>query len=106
MNVEHGCLVEVIEINPEPDLATEEEGCDMEVSLHTLSGSYNPRMIRMAGTVRGQQLSVLIDSGSMHNFIQESVAHKLGIALEEFPSSVSSSVVAINWFSGRCVSKS
>lgn len=39
----------------------------------------------MEGSIRGQLLSVLIDNGSTHNFIQEPVAHKLGIPLQELP---------------------
>lgn len=33
----------------------------------------------MTGTIQGQQLTVLIDSGSTHNFVYEVFADKLGI---------------------------
>lgn len=40
-------------------------------------------MIRRESAIKGQQLTVLIDSESTHNFVQKSVAHNLGIPLQE-----------------------
>lgn len=40
-----------------------------EISLHALIGSVNPRTMRVQGRVRNQEVVILIDSGSTHNFI-------------------------------------
>lgn len=58
-----------------------EEGTT-KISLQALVGTFNSRTLRLKGTVRGRDLTILIDSGSTHNFIQDSVAYKLGIGLQ------------------------
>lgn len=49
MSAEHECLMEVLDREPEPDPTGDDTDGGMEISLHVLSGSYNPRTIRMAG---------------------------------------------------------
>lgn len=49
-----------------------------EISLHALSGILTPQTMQVVGTVRGQQLHVLIDSGSTHNLVNVKFAKKLG----------------------------
>ncbi|KAJ0037505.1 hypothetical protein Pint_22753 [Pistacia integerrima] len=51
------------------------------ISLHALLGQRNPSTIRMSGHLQGQQVEVLIDGGSTHNFIQERVAIHLGLPI-------------------------
>lgn len=68
-NVEKDCLVEMVD--PASEVSEEHDG-DMEISMHALSGSFNPRTIRLSGVIKGQQLSVLVDSGN---------THKLGIVI-------------------------
>lgn len=53
--------------------------------MHALSDSFNLRTIRLAGSIDGQQLAILMDSGSTHNFVQRSVAYKLGIPTRSLP---------------------
>lgn len=53
-----------------------------KISLQAFLGSFNPGTIHLTGWVLGQPLSVLIDSGSIHNFIQESVVSRLGYVSE------------------------
>lgn len=79
LNAEQECLIEVVD--PMVEGAAEQEG-EMEISLHALSGTFNPRMLRLSGSIEGHQLTVLVDSGSTHNFIQRSVAYRLGIAIK------------------------
>ncbi|KAJ0084419.1 hypothetical protein Patl1_29967 [Pistacia atlantica] len=54
------------------------------ISLHALRGQRNPSTIRMSGRLQGQQVEVLIDGGSTHNFIQERVAIHLGLPIVAF----------------------
>lgn len=46
-------------------------------SLHALIGQNNPSSLRVVGSYKEKELSVLIDSGSMHNFVQSSIVEKL-----------------------------
>lgn len=105
LSVENNYLTEVVHNEPEPDPMAEGSNNDIEINLHALSGSYNPKTIRMAGSIRGQQLSVLIDSGSIHNFIQQSVAHRLGIALQELPEFRGLLVAGIISSAGKCADR-
>lgn len=56
-----------------------------EISLHAFSGIYNPRTIRVTSWVGGWPLTILVDSGSTHNSIQDMVVHKLGMVVEPLP---------------------
>lgn len=44
------------------------------ISLHALSGCNSFRTMRVVGTVKGQAITILIDSGSTHNFVDPWVA--------------------------------
>lgn len=70
-----------------------------EISVHAFSGIFNPRTIRVMGWVQGKPLSVLIDSGSTHKVIQESVANRLGYEIQELHSRYSSE--AMNFLFAR-----
>lgn len=74
-------------VGPETEEVRREEqsGGEMEIIMHALSGSFNPRTIRLAGSIDEQQLSILINSGSTHNFVQRSVACRLGIPVQTLP---------------------
>lgn len=49
------------------------------INLHAFTGTFNPRKIRVMGQIYGKPLSILIDSGSTHNFIQDTVVQKMGL---------------------------
>lgn len=67
------------------ELMTEEEHMEI-TSLHNLAGMINRRTIRLTGAVQDQQLSIIIDNGTpIYNFIQDSVAYKLGLELHPLP---------------------
>ncbi|KAG8376226.1 hypothetical protein BUALT_Bualt09G0041000 [Buddleja alternifolia] len=55
---------------------------DITVSLNALSGTTNMNTLRIKGVVKGQDVHILIDSGSTHCFLDESTAHKLGCKLD------------------------
>ena len=48
-----------------------------EISLHALSDISTLQTMRVVGTIRGQRLLVLIDSGSTHNFVNVKFAKKM-----------------------------
>ncbi|KAG6417851.1 hypothetical protein SASPL_120046 [Salvia splendens] len=66
----------------EPD--TGDEGENMVItgdvsSIHVIGPQIKPRAIRLMGRINGYEVSVLIDGGSTHNFIQPTVAEKLSL---------------------------
>lgn len=81
MNTYQGCLVEMCEEPPDKECPIEEVGAT-EISLQALSGTFNPRTLCLQGSVKGRNLTILIDSGLIHNFIQDSMAYKLGVGLQ------------------------
>ncbi|VFQ76738.1 unnamed protein product [Cuscuta campestris] len=50
-------------------------------SIHSMSGSPSPRSLKLAGSVNGASVQVLLDSGSTHNFIHPGVAERLALVL-------------------------
>uniref|UniRef100_A0A803Q2X2 RNA-directed DNA polymerase n=1 Tax=Cannabis sativa TaxID=3483 RepID=A0A803Q2X2_CANSA len=54
-----------------------------EVSLNSLSNSANPRIFHIWANHGEETLEVLIDTESNNNFIQESLASKVGLAAED-----------------------
>lgn len=50
-------------------------------SLHSLASASSPRSLRLLGTICDVKVSILIDSGSSHNFIQPSVVEKLKLSI-------------------------
>ena len=52
-----------------------------EISLHAMEGRSRPQTLRVQGHLQNSPVSVLIDSGSTHNFVQAQVAKFLGLAM-------------------------
>ena len=50
-----------------------------KISLHTIPGIDHPRTSRVFGTLQAHEVVALIDGGSMHNFIGQTLAMKLGL---------------------------
>lgn len=78
MDADQQCLVEVVDQQE----VVEDSVATTEISMQAFSCAFNPRTIRLTGWVQGRPLSVLIDSGSTHNFIQESVVNRCGYVIE------------------------
>nr|CAD1837126.1 unnamed protein product [Ananas comosus var. bracteatus] len=59
-----------------------------QISLHALAGQVmlpDYRTMRLSRTVKNKKVHILIDSGSTHNFLDTTIATKLGCSLEEVP---------------------
>lgn len=72
MGANNDCLVEILQQNNETEAGSSANGLvtTTKISLHAFAGTFNPRKIRLTGWIQDRPLSVLIDSGSIHNFIQ------------------------------------
>ncbi|KAG8363706.1 hypothetical protein BUALT_Bualt19G0050300 [Buddleja alternifolia] len=64
------------------EIEEESPGEDMTMSLNALSGTTDMNTLRIKGTVNGQDIHILIDSGSTHCFLDEGTAHKLGCRMD------------------------
>ncbi|VFQ73441.1 unnamed protein product, partial [Cuscuta campestris] len=51
--------------------------------LQSLAGTTTPRSIRLKGVIEGQDVDVLVDGGSTHNFVHPKTAEKLRSALTD-----------------------
>lgn len=56
-----------------------------EISINALSGSKSISTIRLQGVIKGKRVSVLIDSGSTHSFIDTRMVKQLGLVAEVVP---------------------
>ncbi|VFQ84422.1 unnamed protein product [Cuscuta campestris] len=54
-------------------------------SLNSLAGSPSPRALKLVGSVNTQDVQVLLDGGSTHNFIHPMVAERLSLILHPVP---------------------
>jgi hypothetical protein len=51
------------------------------LSLHALSGQPQPKAIQLRALVKNQALIILVDSGSLHTFLNTSIDNKLQVSL-------------------------
>ncbi|KAH9666617.1 hypothetical protein KPL70_020713 [Citrus sinensis] len=54
-----------------------------EISFHALIGTTSPQTFRLSAKINNQTLSVLIDTGSTHNYLHPRLAHFLHLAIEK-----------------------
>nr|GME10415.1 retrotransposon-related protein [Ipomoea batatas] len=76
---------EHIEICEATDEVTQEGGITElapKISLHALEGTVGPRTFRLTASVKGREFTVLIDTGSSHNYIQPRLAHYLHLVVD------------------------
>lgn len=55
----------------------------LEISLNAITGSPNPRTMRLVGQIKYQGVIILIDSGSSHNFLDESISSKIALDIHQ-----------------------
>ncbi|RWW74977.1 hypothetical protein BHE74_00017022 [Ensete ventricosum] len=89
---EHRCkkgrllVIEPIK-DPEPedvDVETEEEEPKPALSIvHTLAGYANPQTMKINGFLKHKSITVLIDIGSINNFMDSKVAARLTVQIED-----------------------
>ncbi|KAL5716153.1 hypothetical protein ACHQM5_017882 [Ranunculus cassubicifolius] len=66
-------------IRTEPNLATPTDTpSDVAISLKALAGNSTFQTLKLQGTIHDQPITMLVDSGSTHNFLDSNTAKKLG----------------------------
>lgn len=56
------------------------------ISLHSLEGHISPRTLKLTTIINNCKISILLDSGSTHNFIQCEIAEYLRLPIFPIPS--------------------
>lgn len=54
-----------------------------KVSLHAIAGSHSPQTMQVKGWINWIPVTVLVDSGSTHNFLNPYIAKKAGLAVQQ-----------------------
>lgn len=79
-------MIEEVETVEEEDMVEEFEDCRVEdspeSSLNAITGTPNPRTMKLIGVLKSQQVVILIESGSTHNFVDTHLARMLGIQVQ------------------------
>lgn len=52
---------------------------DGEISMHALTGNIIHHTIRIQGMIKKKAITILIDSGSTHNFLDSGIANRLAV---------------------------
>jgi len=67
--------------DPDPDPHNTPESLNAHISIHTLTGQTSPQTLWVQGIIGRSTITIPVDSGSTHNFVQERVAKFLGLQL-------------------------
>ncbi|KAJ0036051.1 hypothetical protein Pint_24659 [Pistacia integerrima] len=59
-----------------------QEGTVPEISIHAMAGAHTPQTMRVTGLLYNKPMSVLIDTGSTHNFLDPQIAKKTGLQVD------------------------
>lgn len=74
-------------IGSDPPMSPTEEALTevtihLEVSLNSVIGLSNPRIMKLKGVLRGREVVVMIDTGATQNFILLALVEELGMQLD------------------------
>lgn len=53
-----------------------------EISFHAISGTILPQTLRLPGKIHNKDVVVLIDGGSTHNFMEQSLVERFGLTVD------------------------
>ncbi|KAL5810906.1 hypothetical protein ACOSQ4_027474 [Xanthoceras sorbifolium] len=53
----------------------------LEISFHAMAYTNHPQTIRVLSKLKNKEVIVLIDGGSTHNFIDQSIATQFGLPI-------------------------
>ncbi|PNX92970.1 Ty3/gypsy retrotransposon protein, partial [Trifolium pratense] len=67
-------LIDFTEPDPPNETTPTDAAIDAQISLHALSGCTVASTIRLMGCIANHPVTVLIDGGSTHNFVQDRIA--------------------------------
>ncbi|XP_028780228.1 uncharacterized protein LOC114736538 [Neltuma alba] len=65
------------------EVDAEAEVADAEISFNAILGKASASTMRLQGTLRGRDVLVLVDSGSTHNFVSDSIVNELNLPVQQ-----------------------
>ncbi|KAF7117136.1 hypothetical protein RHSIM_RhsimUnG0001700 [Rhododendron simsii] len=75
---------EILEFKPH-EIHEERLEDNVQISMHALAGCNSFRTMRIKGKLKGKIITILIDSGSTHNFLEPTIAKHSGFSIEATP---------------------
>ncbi|XP_061368874.1 uncharacterized protein LOC133311789 [Gastrolobium bilobum] len=57
----------------------------LDAALHSMGSDLNPRALQFHISIGSRLVTILIDSGSTHNFVQKNIAEELGLPMIKVP---------------------
>ena len=79
-------LLELLQAEQDPPAVQEPDSDDdvlMCISNVATTGQTTPRTVRLLGQIGGQELLILVDFGTSHSFISETVAERLNLQVQQ-----------------------
>lgn len=71
-----------VEDEPPRGRIEKQEGEEIaEILFHAIVGKMHPQTIRLQGWMKGRSVTVLVDSGNTHNFMDQSLVKKCGLTI-------------------------
>lgn len=67
-----------LSLSPDPPDPTDPN--EAQLNLHSLTGPLAPKTLHFSGFVATKQVLILVDGGSTHNFIQDTMLAGLGLS--------------------------
>lgn len=52
-----------------------------EISLNSMMGNSSPKTLKIAGTIKGERVIVMVDPGATHNFISPDTMQQLNLPI-------------------------
>ena len=99
-------MIEDIQLNePQPqDHPDHQDEPIPEISFHAMAGTNHPQTIRVLGKMKNNDITVLIDGGSTHNFIDQNIVakYKLHVVHDKSFQVMVANHQQVNCF-GRCL---
>lgn len=71
------------EESPDGRLEHQEEEVIPEISFHAIAGTKHPQTMRLQERFKGKEVTVLVDSGSTHNFVDQPLVKKWGLKVTQ-----------------------
>lgn len=72
-----------LEEKEDTNQGTENNAPTPEISFHATAGTNHPQTIRVSGKLKNKEVTVLIDGGSTHNFIDQAIVSKHGLPIKK-----------------------
>ena len=83
MLLEDGTKIDISDCSVElAETTVEDEGEIAEISISSMMGISSSKTIKLEGTIQGEKVVVLIDSGATHKFVSTEVVKRLNLTID------------------------